>query len=281
MHWDKDANSALKALPRLARPLAKRKVEELARARGGESVSLADYGEAKARHLALSGGRPQRELAAMLPGDNRPGANLIVIESCRHELASCPNALIDTALWRKTLEEWLHKSAINERLRARVSDSKVFYHHKLRLAVSGCPNGCARPQVADLSLVGAVRPVFDSKACSSCGECAAACPDGAISLAPTAVLAEAACQGCKTCSTVCEHEAVELGSPFARLYAGGKLGRHPHLADFIGVAGRPEQAVELFSRYVESFLRQGEPNQRFANWWAAQGDQAGPAKAAF
>ena len=269
MHWEEQARSALKKVPVFVRPLAKREIEKLARAGGRDSVSLADYQIALERFKAVRGGRPDRELAAMLPAENKPGANLTLIESCRHELAQCPNALIDTGLWRNALEAWLEKSSVSERLRSRISDSKVLYHHKLKLAVSGCPNGCARPQVADLSVVGAVKPVFDPEACTACGECAACCPDKAISLNPTAEPDETACQGCKACFDACEYQAIDLGRPFARLYAGGKLGRHPHLADFVGVADRPDQAVELFSLYVEEFLKQGEPNQRFSSWWAA------------
>ena len=278
MRWDKEAISALKSVPVFVRPLAKRKVEGMVRAQGRDMVSLADYRKAKARFDAVRGGRSEKGLGRMLPAENLPGTSLFLLESCRHELARCPNALIDTTLWREALEEWLANDSISGRLRAGITDSKVLYHHKLKLAVSGCPNGCARPQVADLAVVGALRPSFRAEACTSCGECAAACPDRAISLAPEAVLNRSACQGCTACSKVCGFGAVETGSPFARLYAGGKLGRHPHLADFVGIAVRPEQAVELFSRYVEEFLRHGEPNQRFAAWWGKGAGNGGPAR---
>jgi Pyruvate/2-oxoacid:ferredoxin oxidoreductase delta subunit len=265
--WDDDAARALRRAPAFVRGLARRKVEERMRAAGRGRVRLADVEEARAAFRAVRGGKSREELAALLPAENRPGVEMVVVEACRARLAQCPNTLLDTEPWQRAIAEWAERAELNERLRRRVGGERVLFHHKLKVALAGCPNGCSRPQIADLAVVGAARPEFDAAACTACGACVEACPDQAVALADTAIHQPELCLGCRSCSEACPEEAVSLGRPFARLYLGGKLGRHPRLALPAGRADEPEQAVEVFSRAVERYLAEAPPGQRFAAWW--------------
>jgi anaerobic sulfite reductase subunit C len=265
--WDRDAEEALKKAPFFVRSLARKKVEERVAAAGRERVSLADVQEAEARFKAIRGGRSDQELAQLMPQENKPGAAMVVLESCRAQLAQCPNTLLDTGPWCQAIEEWLSADDINERLRKRVGGDRVLFHHKLKITLAGCPNGCSRPQIADLAVVGALRPAFDSDKCTACGACAKACPDGAIEVQEAALHDPERCLGCLNCSQACAEEAVALGPPFARLYMGGKLGRHPRLALTAGQAAEPAQAVRVFSQAVERYLQEAPPGARFAAWW--------------
>lgn len=264
--WEAPASEALKKVPLVVRPLARRKIEERVRARGRRVVTLADYAEAEARFRAVSGGRSQEELAQALPTENRPGASMVVLESCRSELAGCPNAIIDVEPWRRALEEWLAADEVSERLRGRLAGDQVLFHHKLKISLSGCPNGCSRPQIADLAVVGRARPAFEAGACTACGQCAEACPDGAVSMGVAAQWAREACQGCHACSRVCPAEAVRLGPPTGGLLMGGRLGRHPNLARPAGEAASPGEAVDAFRRVVDDYIREAPPNLRFSLW---------------
>lgn len=197
---------------------------------------------------------------------NRPGLEMVVLENCRHEPAGCPNALIDTALWREALEDWLSMDQISGRLRQRIVDDQMLYHHKLRLAVAGCPNGCSRPQIADLALVGFVRPSFDLDACSACGTCAEVCPDQAIAVEDELKWNKNLCQGCLACGRVCPDGAVSLTRPGARILMGGKLGRHPRLARIVGEVHEPAEAVRYFAKAVDEYIDNAAPGERFAAW---------------
>jgi dissimilatory sulfite reductase (desulfoviridin) alpha/beta subunit len=268
--WAPEAAQALKGVPVLVRPLARRKVEERVRGEGRDQVGLADFAAAEARFRAVMGGRSEKDLAQLMPAANRPGVQLVVLESCRAKLSGCPNALMDTEPWRAALEEWLAVNQVSERLRAKVEGDQVLFHHKLRLSLAGCPNGCSRPQIADLALVGTVSPLFVPDDCTACGACAAVCPDGAIAVAESLSWDRDLCLGCLGCSDACPSGAVSLGPVEARVLMGGKLGRHPRLAQEAARVETPAQAVALMGRAIDDYIEQAPRGERFADWWAAK-----------
>ena len=266
--WDDQAGQALKSAPVFARPLIRKKVEERVRRAGGDRVTLADFQEAEACFKAAAAGKTSSELASMLPRENRAGVEMTVIEACRGQLAGCPNALIDALAWREVLMKKFAERDISERLRARVTGDKVLFHHKLRVSLAGCPNGCSRPQIADLALVGFVRPrLTEPEHCLSCGQCAEACPDGAVSPGEQwPVFDRELCLGCKSCSQACPEECISLSQPAARVLMGGKLGRHPRLAQPTAQAKDADQAADILVAEVAAYLEQAEPGERFAAW---------------
>ncbi|MCB2190613.1 MAG: 4Fe-4S binding protein [Deltaproteobacteria bacterium] len=268
--WAPEAAQALKGVPMLVRPLARRKVEERVRSEGRDQVSLADFAAAEARFRAVMGNKSEKELASLMPAANCPGAELVVLESCRAKLSGCPNALIDTDPWREALEDWLEANQVSERLRAKVQGDQVLFHHKLRLSLSGCPNGCSRPQIADLALVGTVSPLFEPDDCTACGACAAACPDGAIEVTEAVQWDPVRCLGCLGCTTCCPTGAVSLGPVGARVLMGGKLGRHPHLAQEAARVQSPAQVVEIMGQAIDDYIQNAPQGERFAAWWAAR-----------
>lgn len=274
LDWDPEAEERLGRAPGFVRRMVRSKVEQAVAERGGDRVTLADYQAAEERFRAIRGGRSDEELGKLMPADNKPGTELVVLESCRSELTGCPNVLIDTAAWRKALEDWARQSDISERLRRRIAEDKVLFHHKLRLAVAGCPNGCSRPQIADVGVVGFVRPVFDLADCTECGECAAACPDQAISLeGGQPVWDGAKCQGCLGCSRACPSGCITTSPAGVRLLMGGKLGRHPHLADQVLETEDKNTVLDYLDRIVQQYLQDSDKDQRFAAWWVQHGSR--------
>ena len=270
--WEPEADRALAKVPRFIRPLVRRKVQEQTAAQGGRAVTLADFKEAENKFRALMNGRSEKELRTMMPQPNEKGASLVHLESCRAEAMDCPNTLLDIAPWIKAIREWTVAFDLSEKLRRMVDDDTILFHHKIKFSVSGCPNGCSRPQIFDFGLRGRVSPRFDPDECTSCGACALACPDGALVVeeAPP-VLDEAACQGCLKCSLICPADCVSLSRPRMELLVGGKLGRHPHLARPAGEFKEPEELILWVEKTVDEYLRNAAPGQRFADYMIGKG----------
>lgn len=267
MDWDPDAKAALDKAPFFVRPLARRKVEERVRARGGDRVTLADVREGEARFRAAAGGKSDAEVGRMMPKPNEPGAEMIAVEVCHCELSGCPNAVLPPAEWKAAIEDWARESDVGGRLRQRVKGDRILLHHRFRVSISGCPNGCSRPQIADVGLVGWAKPVVDARKCDACGACERACPDGAVEVDGQPFYDRELCVGCALCRNACPTDAIELVEPGMRLLMGGKLGRRPHLGELVGVARAPCEAARCIDGVVNDFLAGAEPGERFANWW--------------
>ena len=274
MKWENTAEEELLSVPSYVRPMVRRKVEEYAGSMGSNVVTRADLRDARERFQSVMSGKSETELKDMMPGENQPGVEMVVIETCHNELSECPNPLIKTSEWKDAIEDWAHENDISEKLRRLVKDNEVRYHNKLRISISGCPNSCSRPQIADIGLVGFICPEFAPADCSSCGSCAEVCPDNAIRFdGDTPWFDFEKCQGCKACSRICPAECIEQSEPSVRIIVGGKLGRHPHLADPVGDAGNPDEAIEVINRIVTDYIDNAEPGERFADYWLRSGKE--------
>jgi Fe-S-cluster-containing hydrogenase component 2 len=267
MKWDREAEKELGRVPFLVRPLARRKIEERVRAEGRDRVKVVDYRQAESRFHSVAAGKSERELAHMVPRENEPGVPMVVVETCHHELSGCPHPLIDPTSWRTAVERWIAERNVSERLRARVGGDKIFFHHKFRVSISGCPNGCSRPRIADVGLWGTVRPEADPAECRACAACAEVCPDGAVTVADgPPVFNREACLGCERCREACPSGCILLSEPVVRVALGGKLGRHPRLAVDAGEVKTPEELIALLTRLTDDYIQGARPEERFADW---------------
>ena len=260
--WNQEAEQALKSVPFAVRPMVRGKVEQSVRERGGAKVSLADFREAEQRFKAMD------SLKGKMPAANEPGVPMLSFNACRNALAGCRNPLIDTEDWIRAIRDWAEAAGISEMLRLKVKADVIKFHNKVKVSVSGCPNGCSRPQISDLAVVGYARPEFNLDDCVGCGECAESCPDKAIRMqGDRPVHDRRACQGCLSCSRACPAGCISVEEKGGRLLAGGKLGRHPHLARVVGEFSKPRDAMPVIDKIVRDYLNHGLENERFADFW--------------
>jgi len=274
MKWEKAAEEQLLQAPSAIRPMVRKKIEERASSKGAQTVTLADLREAKEQFQSVMSGKHESELKNMVPQENQPGVKMVIVETCHNELSNCANPLIETSEWEKAIEDWARENDISEKLRGMVAGDKVRYHNKLRISISGCPNGCSRPQIADVGIVGFACPEFDPAECNSCGSCAEICPDDAIICdGGPAWYDPAKCQGCKQCCRICPKQCISLSEPAIRIMVGGKLGRHPRLAEVIGEATESAEAVAFIDRIVNDYINYAESGERFADYWPRGGKE--------
>lgn len=248
MKWTPEAEEKIGRVPFFVRKRVRKKVEEEAARHGASHVRLEHVLAAQQRYL--------KTMEADVRGYQ--------VERCFGE-SGCPNrAVADEGLTAR-IEALLQSKDIKSFLKARV-EGPLKLHHEFRVSVSDCPNGCSRPQIVDLGLIGARIPHVTSTPCTQCGACVETCREGAIQLpqgeeSPRIDLGK--CVACGQCIAVCPSETIQECSCGYRILVGGKLGRHPQLARDLGRIYPPDEALEMVERCIEHYLRHNRAGERF------------------
>lgn len=144
---------------------------------------------------AIPGARADELIAYLADYDlsvGGTGPRVRPIVSCKG--TSCSFGIIDT--WH--LADRLHD-------RFYLGYHSVTLPHKFKIAVGGCPNNCAKPDLNDVGIIGRCEVKANAELCRGCGVCAAArvCGVGAISTADGRVSVSDACIGCGKCHGSC------------------------------------------------------------------------------
>jgi anaerobic sulfite reductase subunit C len=165
---------------------------------------------------------------------------------------SCTNALTASSHLLSSLEKILEEEKLTQFLISKVGP-KLKAHHKFKVCLSECPNACSQIHICDFALHGVVKISVNPKACSFCGSCVEACEEGAIELTEFGpMIKEELCVGCGHCIKVCPESALNEEFKGYKVYLGGKLGRHPRLATFLGYF-QAEEIPKLFYKILELY----------------------------
>ncbi len=142
-------------------------------------------------------------------------------------------------------------------------DGPVLEHHRFKVSIAGCPNACSEPQIKDFAVVAAARPERGSEECARCGECESACPDGSISLADDGPeIDRSRCVECARCVMACEFGALVRGESGYKVLVGGKLGRHPRLAEELPGIHDANEVISLLEKCLGVIVENGKPGER-------------------
>lgn len=122
---------------------------------------------------------------------------------------------------------------------------------KIKFAVTGCPNSCAKPQENDLGVMGIRMPAINIDACSGCGTCTFMCPEKAIVLENEKIkILWDKCNLCGACVGTCPSDLITEEWTGYKILVGGKIGKHPKLGVELIDAKSPQEAVAIFRKII-------------------------------
>lgn len=242
--WSREANEALSRVPFFVRKRVKKRVEEEAASVGAYEVTIEHVRTCQKRFL----NRMEDEVKGFQ------------VETCFGP-TGCPNRAVISDGLPKKLEKKLLKRNLKEFLKKRVN-GPLKMHHEFRISVSDCPNACSRPQIFDVGLIGACRPEISIEPCTQCGACVEACRENAISLEnDVPFVDDEKCLYCGQCVGICPTGTLQEGAKGFRILVGGKLGRHPRLAEELPGIFKVEDIPEQIDRcldYYQQYCLKGE-----------------------
>ncbi|MFZ5643775.1 MAG: 4Fe-4S dicluster domain-containing protein [Bacillota bacterium] len=282
MDWEREALERLGRVPFFIRGMVKKQVEEYSLDMGRKSVSSRDVTEARRALMGDTGqsdNNKSRKREGALTNKEiefiekvvEKGVEIDGLKTRFREIkacggaSGCPNALIDGRALSLELAGILDGSGLESYISGRVKGPALF-HHKFRVAVSGCPNACSQPQIADFGVIGQSRPARGEGPCTECGGCVSTCREGAVIITGEGPEFDyGRCLSCGGCIRACPSGAIAEEWSGYRLLAGGKLGRHPRLAEVVLEAANKEQLVRVFERAIRLYMEKGRDGERFAN----------------
>ncbi len=140
----------------------------------------------------------------------------------------------------------------------------TFAPKKFKVAISGCPASCAKPQENDFGIMGVVRPGLKKESCVGCGLCEKVCKADAIRLMDGEVTINYnSCILCGECMRACKKEAIEACESGYAIFVGGKVGRFPRKADRLVEMVDEDVLFSILEKTLDYYREYGRPGERF------------------
>ncbi|VVB88769.1 Sulfite reductase, dissimilatory-type subunit beta [uncultured archaeon] len=137
---------------------------------------------------------------------------------------------------------------------------------KIKFAVTGCPNACAKPQENDLGVMGVLKPTIDVEACSGCATCTFMCPEKAIVIEDDrAKIIWDKCNLCGACVGACPSDLISEEWKGYKIFVGGKIGKHPKLGREFGDAKSAEETIAIFRKIINWSKQNTKVGERFGD----------------
>lgn len=248
MKWTSQAEEAIARVPFFVRKRVRKRVEEEALSSGAQEVSLYHVQTCQQRFIS----NMEQEVKGYR------------VETCFGS-AGCPNQAVSSPGLVQKIEVCLSDKKLKDFLKKMVK-GPLKIHHEFVVSISDCPNACSRPQIVDLGLIGARRPILSEKTCQQCGACVKICQEEAIILSPgmdAPVIDAHRCLGCGQCLKVCPTQTLQEADTGYRLLIGGRLGRHPQLAKELPGLYPMEEVLKIVNQCLDFYLLHGIGGERF------------------
>jgi dissimilatory sulfite reductase (desulfoviridin) alpha/beta subunit len=246
MKWTKEAEDAVSKVPFFVRKRVRKRVEEEAGRTGAGEVTLEHVKTCQQRFI----NRMEEEVKGFQ------------VETCFGP-SGCPNRAVACDELPRKIEDLFSRRDFRSFLAEKVK-GPLKLHHEFRVSISDCPNACSRPQIADIGLIGARRPRISPEECIQCDACVETCREGAIQLAGKwPVIDWGKCVYCGQCIAACPTRTIQEEEKGFRVQVGGKLGRHPRLAEELPGIFSEEEVLKMIERCLDHYQKRCRHGERF------------------
>ncbi|OEF97039.1 4Fe-4S dicluster-binding protein [Desulfuribacillus alkaliarsenatis] len=192
------------------------------------------------------------------------------IYQCKAE-TDCYKSIHNTSSVAKRIKKLVTELNLDEFIRNKFGD-RLSKHHVFDIVFSGCPNGCSKPQINDIGIMGRSIIAINQAECISCMKCIRACKENALKIVESAVIVDdKACVGCSECVRACPVDAIIETNKGYRVIAGGRLGRHPQLALEVVPFVNEAELDSVVRGLIEYFKEYATTEERLADTIARLG----------
>ena len=248
MKWTAEAEAAIKKVPFFVRTRVRTRVQEEALKEGKRRITMAEVHATQKRFLT--------GMHAEVKGHQ--------IDTC-FGASGCPHAVVTDWEFIDRLETLLQQAELLEFLKLK-GIQELRFHHQFRVAVAGCPNACSQPQIKDIGIIGAQRPMRTDEFCTACETCVNSCREGAVTLDVQLmgpIIDMQRCMSCGSCIPVCPTGTMAVQVQGYRIQLGGKLGRHPQLALELPGIYDAETTLEIVGACIDIYKSASKRGERF------------------
>lgn len=267
MQWDHKAQTRLSKVPFFVRKKVRKQVEVYVTDQGRNVVTDADVSAVKQRFIMPTAEEIEKLEQAVERGNIMEGLDTkyYMIKVCGGA-AGCPLSVIEDKKIAHMMLEVIEETNLVDYMAAGIEEGRPsLSHHKFKMGIAGCPNGCSEPHIKDFAVIGQLFPVVGSDGCTGCGICLKSCRENALKLSSRKIKVDYdRCLGCGNCIEACS-KGVFAGREGYKIIVGGRLGRHPRLAETLGVVDTQEELRMVFKNSLELFKAKRKQGQRFSH----------------
>ncbi len=249
MQWTDEAEAAIKKVPFFVRKKVRTRVEKPAADAGRSTVTMADVKAVRARYLS--------NMASEVKGYQ--------LDTCFGP-AGCPNRSAVSDSLHQKIEDLLKAEDLLSFLNTTVA-GELKFHHEFRVTLADCPNACSQPQIKDIGIIGAALPMVTDQICTRCNACVDHCRESAVLIddqKESTDIDDGRCLACGKCIDACPTGTIALDKKGFRVQLGGKLGRHPQLAEELPGIYSEDAVVDVVRQCIRYYKANSRHGERFA-----------------
>jgi dissimilatory sulfite reductase (desulfoviridin) alpha/beta subunit len=137
---------------------------------------------------------------------------------------------------------------------------------KFKIAITGCPASCMKPQENDFGIMGVVRPEWIENNCVACGICEKVCKADAINIDKGQLdIDSSSCIFCGECITSCKKDAINGAESGYAIFVGGKVGCFPRSCDKLIELTDENHLFSIIEKTLAYYRKYGQDGERFGD----------------